>query len=293
MRALMASTSAPRTPRNRRDQTASKANTSPVAPNSFFGGITNNPVANGCGHPDKPPTGRNTPVDAGMNGVFGPGGHHPGQGHAEQQHLAQQSKPMTPDFPSSFMQELQVERRQRTEEYLRNNASGQRGWPGFSALSNDYLSSLWDADDQHRNRQQAPQHQNWPETVPVGDVWPSTGPTFSHDLGIQGLGRSNSLEAGRMGGHAMGMPPGAGPAAGHASTSAMVASAVALNPNLQSIWESSPNRTLQQQQHQRQQQQQLLAQQLLNQGMRPQGHPEIGRQQDENNGNTSGHWRPT
>ena len=97
--------------------------------------------------------------------------HHPtavgpiGAGYRQQQQQQQQQQNQQQSSParasgSTFMQSLQLERRQRTEEYLRNRTE----WPGFGEDTQlggrNYLASLWDNTEEPRNQ--------------LDDIWPNS-----------------------------------------------------------------------------------------------------------------------
>eukprot|EP00095_Tigriopus_kingsejongensis_P009833 maker-scaffold21_size687808-snap-gene-1.14 protein:Tk09833 transcript:maker-scaffold21_size687808-snap-gene-1.14-mRNA-1 annotation:"hypothetical protein L798_06018" len=84
--------------------------------------------------------------------------------------------PLAPQHGSptrTLMQDLQAERRQRTEEFLR---STNMEWPGFEQFQTDYISTLWDAppDQPQREVLPMPGPSNWGANPPSSDVvWPS------------------------------------------------------------------------------------------------------------------------
>lgn len=110
----------------------------------------------------------------------GPLGHHDPQGRSMNlAPLARQSAVPTPLLPPpglTIMQQLQAERRQREEDYVRR----QNNWPGFGEpplvhqapvvnheVGRDYVESLWD----QPGGQGQPQQGLWGT---IGNVWPST-----------------------------------------------------------------------------------------------------------------------
>ena len=108
--------------------------------------------------------------------------HHPtavgpiGAGFGQQQQQQQQQQYPAPSqvqptsTGSTFMQSLQLERRQRTEEYLRNRTE----WPGFGEddtqlEGRNYLASLWDNTEEPRGS----------TTAQLDDIWPNSWGTSS------------------------------------------------------------------------------------------------------------------
>ena len=114
----------------------------------------------------------------------GPLAHHEPQGRGlALQPLARQAPAPTPLLPPpglTIMQQLQAERRQREEDYVRR----QNNWPGFGdsaalqqvpvvardSVGRDYVESLWD----HPGGGGAAQRQQQGLWGTIGNVWPST-----------------------------------------------------------------------------------------------------------------------
>ena len=143
---------------------------------------------------------------------------------------------------ATLMQSLQLERRQRTEEYLRQR---QTDWPGFDQqpLVPGYLEDLWDSNpaasrvDPMRQQLQQQQQQQQQQRPTWGDVWPSA--TFGTSLNLSGEETMRMARHQQQQGHAT--QPHQQP---DDAIAPVGGGALGLNPlQLSNIW-NSPRKTL-------------------------------------------------
>ena len=149
-------------------------------------------------HPEKSVNNASHATDFGMN--HGSPLHRsnstPYQQHQQQQAMvgemnaAKSNVNAQPNSPArtTLMQSLQMERRQRTEEYLRQRTD----WPGFNDQKRSYLEDLWDPSPTMPQHSTAPglnqynNQQAWGGNT-LEDVWPTASffPTQQSPFGVQ------------------------------------------------------------------------------------------------------------